>query len=120
LRKRSAVSWVLQSSSASSRSVFCVYVAYAYWFPDPDHPIHLDPNWRMVLLPVFIVQSGLLGVGVGLIVAALTTRLPDLLMGVGFGVQLWMFASSVAFPAVARHRPHAGHAPEAQSNGAGD
>src|SRR5829696_5155612 len=76
----------------------CIYVAYAYWFPDPEHPIHLDPNWRMALLPVFVVQSGLLGVGVGLIVAALTTRYRDLLMGVGFGVQLWMFASSVAFP----------------------
>jgi lipopolysaccharide transport system permease protein len=74
------------------------YLVKAKWFADPTHPIHIDPNWRMALFPVFIVQTAMLGVGTGLIVAALTTRYRDLLMGVGFGVQLWMFASSVAFP----------------------
>ena len=74
------------------------YLAKAKWFPDPAHPIHIHPDWRMLFLPVLAGQAAMLGVGTGLIVAALTTRYRDLLMGVGFGVQLWMFASSVAFP----------------------
>jgi lipopolysaccharide transport system permease protein len=75
-----------------------VYLVKAKWFQDPEHPILLDPNWRIVLLPLFVAQAALLGVGTGLIIAALTTRYRDLLVGVGFGVQLWMFASSVALP----------------------
>lgn len=74
------------------------YLAKAKWFPDPAHPIHINPDWRMVFIPALAAQAAMLGVGTGLIVAALTTRYRDLLMGVGFGVQLWMFASSVAFP----------------------
>jgi lipopolysaccharide transport system permease protein len=68
------------------------------WFPDPQHPIHFDPNWRMVILPILLLQITLLGVGAGLIIAALTTRYRDLQMGVGFMVQLWMFCSSVVIP----------------------
>lgn len=75
-----------------------VYLIKMHHFPDPEHPIHIYPNWRMVLLPVFVLQVSLLGVGVGLIVASLTTRYKDLQLAVGFGVQLWMYASSVVFP----------------------
>jgi lipopolysaccharide transport system permease protein len=74
------------------------YLVKMHWFPDPLHPIHVNPNWRMALLPFFLLQVTLLGLGVGMIVAALTTRYRDLQMAVGFGVQLWMFCSSVAFP----------------------
>jgi lipopolysaccharide transport system permease protein len=77
---------------------FAVYWIRMKYFPDPDHPIHLEPNWRVFLLPLFVLQISLLGVGVGLIVASLTTRYKDLQMAVGFGVQLWMYASSVVFP----------------------
>jgi lipopolysaccharide transport system permease protein len=77
---------------------FAYFLVKMHWFPDAAHPIHVDPNWRVVLLPLFLLQITLLGVGVGLIIAALTTRYRDLQMAVGFGVQLWMFCSSVAFP----------------------
>lgn len=83
-------------------AVFLIGLAYywakMHWFPDPQHTIHLDPNWRMALLPALLFQTALLGLGVGFIVAALTTRYRDLQMAVGFGVQLWMYASSVVFP----------------------
>jgi lipopolysaccharide transport system permease protein len=77
---------------------FAVYWIRMKYFPDPNHPIHLNPNWRVCLLPLFVLQISLLGVGMGLIVASLTTRYKDLQMAVGFGVQLWMYASSVVFP----------------------
>ena len=83
-------------------AVFLIGFAF-YWvkmkyFPDPNHPIHLEPNWRVLLVPVMLLQISLLGMGAGLIVASLTTRYKDLQMAVGFGVQLWMYASSVVFP----------------------
>jgi lipopolysaccharide transport system permease protein len=74
-----------------------------YWikkhhFADPAHPFFLEPNWRMLLLPIFLAQAAMLGVGVGLIVSAISTRYRDLAMATGFGVQLWMYGSSIAFP----------------------
>ena len=74
------------------------YLAKLHWFPDPMHTIHLKPNWHMVLFPLLLIQIAMLGLGVGFIVAGLTTRYRDLQMAVGFGVQLWMYASSVVFP----------------------
>ena len=40
----------------------------------------------------------LLGLGVGIIVSSLTTKYRDLAIAVGFGVQLWMYASPVVYP----------------------
>jgi lipopolysaccharide transport system permease protein len=77
---------------------FAFYLAKAQFFADPLHPIHLMPNWRIVLVPLFILEVTLIGLGVGMVIAALTTRYRDLQMAVGFGVQLLMFCSSVAFP----------------------
>ncbi len=74
------------------------YWAKMHWFPDPQHPIRLSLDWHIILFPLLLAQTALLGLGVGFIVAALTTRYRDLQMAVGFAVQLWMYASSVVFP----------------------
>jgi lipopolysaccharide transport system permease protein len=73
-----------------------VYWVKMVWFQDPS--IQFDPNWRVVLLPIFLLQMAMAGIGAGLIIASLTTRYKDLQMAVGFAVQLWMYASSVVFP----------------------
>lgn len=57
------------------------------------------PDWSVILLPLLVVQLGALALGVGTIVAAMTTRYRDLKHLVGFGVQLWMFATPVVYPA---------------------
>ena len=49
-------------------------------------------------LPLIILQVMLLGLGVGIIVSSLTTKYRDLAIAVGFGVQLWMYASPVVYP----------------------
>lgn len=77
---------------------FAYYLVKMHWFPDAAHPVHLAPNWRIALAPIFLLQVTLFGLGLGMIIAALTTRYRDLQMAVGFGVQLMMFCSSVAFP----------------------
>ncbi len=53
----------------------------------------------LLLVPVLIFQAGLLGLGCGIIIAALTTKYRDLVILVGFGVQLWMYATPVVYTA---------------------
>ncbi len=59
-------------------------------------PVH--PNWRVIILPLLLVQIAMLALGVGSIVAALTTRFRDLAFAIQFGVNLAMYASCVVFP----------------------
>jgi lipopolysaccharide transport system permease protein len=68
------------------------YVA-AWWFGVPVHP-----NWRLIVLPVLLLQMAMLGTGAGCLVAAVTVTYRDLALVVQFGVQLWMYASCVVFP----------------------
>jgi lipopolysaccharide transport system permease protein len=58
----------------------------------------LEPNSYLLLLPVLVILTGLLGLGLGMIISSLTTRYKDLMHLISFGVQLLMFASPVIFP----------------------
>lgn len=67
------------------------------------HFMHIDgfawmPSPSLLLLPVLVVIMGLLGLGAGVLISALTTKYRDLSFLVGFGVQLLMYASPVIFP----------------------
>lgn len=55
-------------------------------------------GWRIIVLPVLILQMAALGLGVGCIVSAITTRFRDLQIMLGFFMQLWMYASCVVYP----------------------
>ncbi len=52
----------------------------------------------ILLVPVLLLQAILLALGVGVIVSSLTTKYRDLAIAVGFGMQLWMYASPVVYP----------------------
>ncbi len=60
--------------------------------------VPLNPNWRVVIAPVLLLMLTMLGLGLGCIISSLSTRYKDLGLGVGFGLQLWMFASTIVFP----------------------
>lgn len=49
-------------------------------------------------VPLIVLYVASLGMGVGLIVSALTVRFRDLAFATGFVTQLWMFASPVVYP----------------------
>lgn len=51
----------------------------------------------ILVAPLLILQTGMLGLGCGIIIAALTTKYRDLIVLVSFGVQLWMYASPVVY-----------------------
>lgn len=55
------------------------------------------PNWWVLMTPVLVLQLAMLSLGCGIIISALTTKYRDLAMLVGFGTQLWMYASPVAY-----------------------
>ena len=51
----------------------------------------------MLLLPLLILQMLLLSMGVGIIIASVTTKYRDLAMLVTFGLQLWQYGSPIAY-----------------------
>ncbi len=57
----------------------------------------IQPSLSLLLIPLLIVITMIMSVGVGIIISALTTKYRDLNMLVSFGVQLWMYGSSVVY-----------------------
>ncbi len=56
------------------------------------------PNMYVLLIPVLILLMAGLGLGFGILISAMTTKYRDLSNLVGFGVQLWMYATPVIYP----------------------
>lgn len=56
------------------------------------------PNTYILLFPILVLQMALLGLGVGLVITALTTKYRDLAFLITFGVQLMMYATTVIYP----------------------
>ena len=61
----------------------------------------IHPNSFILLFPIVILLMAILGLGLGLIITALTTKYRDLTFIVTFGVQLLMYATPVIYPLAA-------------------
>lgn len=60
--------------------------------------VEIQISWTWILvLPILAVMAGL-GLGLGIIISSLTTKYRDLKVLIGFGVQLLMYATPVAYP----------------------
>ncbi|MEA4831280.1 MAG: ABC transporter permease [Oscillospiraceae bacterium] len=68
----------------------------AYYLLTPGCSVHITAY--ALMMPLFVIQMSLLSLGFGIIVSSLTTKYRDLTMLVGFGVQLWMYATPIAYP----------------------
>lgn len=55
-------------------------------------------GWYLLLIPILVLESGLLGTAIGLIVTSMTTKYRDLTHLVNFGMQLLMYISPVLYP----------------------
>jgi lipopolysaccharide transport system permease protein len=55
-------------------------------------------TWAIALFPFLVLLMALLGLGLGLIITALTTKYRDLAFLITFGVQLLMYATTVIYP----------------------
>lgn len=56
------------------------------------------PTWALLMFPVLVLMMALLGLGLGLIITAMTTKYRDLAFLITFGVQLLMYATTVIYP----------------------
>jgi len=59
---------------------------------------NFSPNIYVLLIPLLILLMAGLGLGLGIIISSLTTKYRDLTNLVGFGVQLFMYATPVIYP----------------------
>lgn len=59
----------------------------------------VSPNWwAFSLIPLVLIHLGMMGMGLGIIISSMTTKYRDLSVLVGFGVQLWMYATPIVYP----------------------
>jgi len=58
----------------------------------------LTASPAILLTPLLVLQMAALGLGLGILISSLTTKYRDLRYVVGFGVQLWMYATPVVYP----------------------
>lgn len=73
--------------------LFLLLMAYYYF-----NNAHLHPNFHLLLFPLLVLLMAGLGLGLGMIISALTTKYRDLAFLVTFGVQLLMYATTVIYP----------------------
>jgi lipopolysaccharide transport system permease protein len=60
--------------------------------------VEISPNAFVLLFPFLVLLMALQGLGLGLIITAMTTKYRDLAFLVNFGVQLLMYANTVVYP----------------------
>lgn len=76
---------------------FLMFLGFMVYFKMTGYPI--QPNLYVLITPLLLVQLAALALGFGIIISSLTTKYRDLAVLVGFGVQLWMYATPVVYPA---------------------
>lgn len=69
----------------------------------------VHPNLYVLFLPVLLIQTAVLGTGLGVIISSLTTKYRDLSMAVGFFVSLWQYASPIAYDMFSRRSLYEKH-----------
>jgi lipopolysaccharide transport system permease protein len=73
--------------------LFLIAIAYYYFYKKA-----INPNIYMLLTPVLVLIMGLLGLGLGMMISALTNKYKDLIFLLTFGVQLAMYATPIIYP----------------------
>lgn len=74
---------------------FSLFLAFCIYYFSKDK---INPNYLMALTPVLVLMMGVLALGIGMIISALTTKYKDLIFLLTFGIQLLMFATPVIYP----------------------
>jgi len=75
---------------------FLLFIVVWIWYLFKSDAI--QPNYLVILTPVLVLLMGLLALGLGMIISAMTTKYKDLIFLLTFGIQLLMFATPVIYP----------------------
>lgn len=70
-----------------------IMMVYYAWYGAEFHI-----TWAISLFPFLVLMMALLGLGLGLIITALTTKYRDLAFLITFGIQLFMYTTTVIYP----------------------
>jgi len=73
--------------------LFLIFLAYFYLAGTA-----IKMSYWVFLTPLLLLQMAALGLGLGILISSMTTKYRDLRYVVGFGVQLWMYATPIVYP----------------------
>ncbi|MEI6350320.1 MAG: ABC transporter permease [Verrucomicrobiota bacterium] len=72
----------------------CFYVS----FKTGTASVDFGMRWQAIFLPLVLLQTAVLSLGVGLLMSSLTAKYRDLTHVSGLIIQVWMYATPVIFP----------------------
>jgi lipopolysaccharide transport system permease protein len=73
---------------------FVFFVLFKYFLKEGSFSM----DWRVVFLPLIVVQMAALSLAIGLLCSVLTAKYRDMIHLMGFLIQIWMFATPVILP----------------------
>ncbi|MBM3441415.1 MAG: ABC transporter permease [Bacteroidetes bacterium] len=77
---------------------YLLFIAFLSYFILEGSQVQLDPLGVLIVTPIVLLMMAGMGLGMGLILSALTTKYRDLTFLISFGVQLLMYATPVIYP----------------------
>ncbi len=75
--------------------IIILLIFYFYYY---INGAEVAPNFNLILFPIYVLMMALMGLGLGMIISALTTKYRDLTVLVGFATTLLMYISAVPYP----------------------
>ncbi len=70
----------------------CFYFYFIY------NGLSINISFAILFLPFILIHTAVIALGFGLLLSSLTSKYRDLTFVLGFGIQLWMFATPVVYP----------------------
>ena len=76
---------------------FLLFLGFLVYFIAGNAPVKPKPNLFILFLPVLLLQMAVLSLGAGILISSMTTKYRDIKFLIGFGLQLWMYATPVVY-----------------------
>lgn len=89
------IAYTLTNALSMAVQFGALLVLYVYYLATGDV---FQPSLWLFVIPLLIIQLGMLGTGIGITVSSLTTKYRDLKQLLGFGMTLWMYATPIVYP----------------------
>ena len=86
---------IVLSNLARFAIQFFLFVCFCVWYLWRGE---ITPNLTLLLLPLLVATMAIMGLGMGMLFSAMTTKYRDMVFLLQFGVQLLMYATPVIFP----------------------
>ena len=86
---------VASATTALNFAMFLAFWTYYRFFTDAA----LSPAWQMALLLPILAYAATLGMGMGLLLSAMTIKYRDINLFLPFFSMLWMYATPIIYPA---------------------